>query len=89
MSNKEEKWGELSFPLPMGESQPGAFVQAGINAPTGIPKDLEREKKLSYFEGYEAAVRDFGIWKDGVARIGMFETPIREVIERKRKEMGL
>lgn len=36
-----------------------------------------------YEEGYTEAVKDFGIWKDGVQRIGCLETPIKEVLARK------
>lgn len=45
-----------------------------------------KEIKLQFFlRGYETAVRDFGIYKDGVQKIGCLETPIKEVIERLYK----
>lgn len=33
-------------------------------------------------DGYIQAIKDFGIWKDGVQRIGCLETPIKEIIAR-------
>lgn len=48
--------------------------------------DWLKEIKLQMFlRGYETAVRDFGIYKDGVQKIGCLETPIKEVIERLYK----
>ncbi len=46
---------------------------------------LKKIKLQMFLRGYETAVRDFGIYKDGVQKIGCLETPIKEIIERLYK----
>lgn len=41
----------------------------------------------AYLAGYRNALEDFGIWKDGVQRVGCLETPIKEAYEKKRAQM--
>ena len=35
-----------------------------------------------WVDGYIQAIKDYGIWKDGVQRIGCLETPIKEIIAK-------
>jgi len=41
-------------------------------------------RSRDFFEGVKAAIETFGIWKDGVQRIGCMEMPIKEAIENAR-----
>jgi len=47
----------------------------------------EERGRSEYKQGYSDAVHDFGIWKDGVQRIGCLETPIKKVLDRKFGEV--
>jgi hypothetical protein len=38
---------------------------------------------IGYRAGYTEALKDFGIWKNGVQHIGCLETPIKEVLAKK------
>lgn len=44
---------------------------------------FKRGEVAGYMKGYVEALSDYGIWKDGVQRIGCLETPIKEIIKRK------
>jgi hypothetical protein len=50
---------------------------------TYTEEEVNDTRERFYREGYCDAVRDFGIWKDGVQRIGCLETPIKEVLARR------
>lgn len=39
--------------------------------------------------GYNEAVSDYGIWKDGVQTVGAMKVPIKEAIRLKAQELGL
>ncbi len=39
---------------------------------------IREEREEIYDLGYRRALDTYGIWKDGVQRIGCFETPIKE-----------
>jgi hypothetical protein len=45
--------------------------------------EVEEIQDRFFREGYSTAVHDFGIWKDGVQRIGYLETPIKEVLSKR------
>lgn len=42
-----------------------------------------------YLRGYWKALNEYGIWNNGVQRIGCLETPIKEVMIKKLKNMNL
>lgn len=46
--------------------------------PENMPVDMRRV----WFRGYYQAIDDFGIWGQGVQRIGCLETPIKEVANK-------
>lgn len=46
----------------------------------------ERALKLAELRGYIRAVRDFGIWKNGVQTIGCLDTPVKTVVNRVLEE---
>lgn len=48
----------------------------------------DRKLKMARAHGYCDALRDYGIWNNGVQTIGCLCTPIKEIIERKMKEAG-
>ena len=50
-------------------------------------QELKLRNELSRLDGYMDAVRDFGIWKDGIQTIGCRETPIKEIEEEIRLKM--
>lgn len=60
-------------------------------------KAQEREEKLLgisiYMKGYEQAVSDFSVWKDGRQTIGVMQYDPKQVVAEKREalrlEMGL
>ena len=43
----------------------------------------------TYLKGYWEALNDFGIWKDGVQRIGCLENPIKEVMKVKLEKFNV
>lgn len=49
----------------------------------GFKKIYEDSQAENYKRGYVDALNDYGIWKDGVQRIGCMETPIKDVIAAK------
>jgi len=55
-------------------------------ATTFKPHPLAKE---AYRFGYIEALREFGIWKDGVRRIGALETDINDIIKEIDAELGL
>ena len=44
---------------------------------------LHKCLRARYKEGYSDALHDFGIWGNGVQRIGCLETPIKEILKSK------
>lgn len=44
--------------------------------------------KEAYKSGYEAALRDYAIWKDGSQTIGAMQRDIKEIIKEMNEELG-
>lgn len=55
----------------------------GLYSPNDFTTMFEKGYLHGYVQGYTEAVRDFGIYRDGVQRIGCLETPIKEVLAQK------
>lgn len=58
---------------------------ANLKVAEKLLEHLAEIKLQMWMRGYENAVRDFGIYRDGIQKIGCLETPIKEVIERLYK----
>lgn len=46
---------------------------------------LKDDFDKGFESGFKYALEQFGIWKDGVCRIGCLDTPIKEIL----KEVGI